>query len=73
MGIGGVRGLNLDFKAEASAVEVLFNEELGIIVEVAQKDLVYVLNEYKKGGVNAKQVGTVGKYGMQAEVSFFLL
>lgn len=72
MGIGGVRGFTLDMKAEASAIEVLFNEELGIVVEVPQRDLAYVLNEYKKGSVNAKQVGTVGKYGMQSEVGFFV-
>ncbi|XP_026328258.1 phosphoribosylformylglycinamidine synthase [Hyposmocoma kahamanoa] len=68
MGIGGIRGFVLDMKVEASAIEVLFNEELGIVVEVAQRDLAFVLNEYNKGGVNAKQVGTVGKYGMQSEV-----
>ncbi|KPJ11418.1 Phosphoribosylformylglycinamidine synthase [Papilio machaon] len=70
MGIGGIRGLNIDLLVEkgVSVIDSLFNEELGIVVEVAQNDVDYVLNEYKKNGVIAKVVGTTGKYGMQSEV-----
>ncbi|CAG5040208.1 unnamed protein product [Parnassius apollo] len=70
MGIGGLRGLNIDLIVEKGVpvINSLFNEELGIIVEVIQSDLTYVLNEYKKNGVSAKVVGTSGKYGMQSEV-----
>ncbi|KAJ2947021.1 hypothetical protein O0L34_g16365 [Tuta absoluta] len=69
MGIGGLRGLTLDVQAPGvSAIEALFNEELGIVLEVEQKDLKYVLGEYQKGGVDAKLVGTVGKYGMHSQV-----
>ncbi|XP_045765143.1 phosphoribosylformylglycinamidine synthase [Maniola jurtina] len=70
MGIGGVRGLELDLRVEnnVSAIEALFNEELGIIIEVAQSDLDYVLNEYNKQSVKAKLVGRSGKYGMESQV-----
>lgn len=70
MGIGGVRGLNVDLQVESnvSAIEALFNEELGIVVEVAQADLGYVLSEYQKNGVKAKQIGTTGQYGMKSKV-----
>lgn len=70
MGIGGIRGLNIDLQVESnvSAIEALFNEELGIVVEVAQADLSYVLGEYKKNGVSAKHIGNTGKYGMNSKV-----
>ncbi|CAH2236099.1 jg15095, partial [Pararge aegeria aegeria] len=70
MGIGGVRGLELDLRVEnnVSAIEALLNEELGIVIEVAQSNLDYVLNEYNKQGVKAKLVGRSGKYGMNSEV-----
>ncbi|XP_068630835.1 phosphoribosylformylglycinamidine synthase [Battus philenor] len=70
MGIGGVRGLNIDLQVEkgVSVIDSLFNEELGIVLEVAQSDVVYVLDSYKQSGVGAKVVGTSGKYGMQSQV-----
>ncbi|PZC75103.1 hypothetical protein B5X24_HaOG206723 [Helicoverpa armigera] len=71
MGIGGIRGMNLDIQVEqnVSDIQALFNEELGIIVEVSRDNVLYVLNEYKKNGVNAKQIGTSGHYGMNSEVT----
>ncbi|KAJ8732017.1 hypothetical protein PYW08_014747 [Mythimna loreyi] len=74
MGIGGIRGMNLDINVEperknVSEIQVLFNEELGIILEVSRSNVSYVLTEYKKNGVNAKQIGTTGKYGMNSEVT----
>ncbi|CAG9785046.1 unnamed protein product [Diatraea saccharalis] len=71
MGIGGLRGLAIDMKVETnvSVIEALFNEELGIVVEVAQKDLRYVLGEYQKNGVNAKHIGSTGKYGTNSMVT----
>ncbi|RVE47091.1 hypothetical protein evm_008275 [Chilo suppressalis] len=71
MGIGGLRGLDLDMKVEKniSAIEALFNEELGIVIEVAQKDLKYVVDEYQKNGVNAKHIGRTGKYGTNSKVT----
>lgn len=70
MGIGGIRGINIDFQVEpnVTAIQALFNEELGIILEVSRSNLSYVLTEYKKSGVNAVQIGTTGKYGMNSEV-----
>lgn len=71
MGIGGIRGMNLDIQVEqnVSDIQALFNEELGIIVEVTRDNVLYVLNEYKKNGVNAIQIGTSGHYGMNSEVT----
>ncbi|XP_031769587.2 phosphoribosylformylglycinamidine synthase [Galleria mellonella] len=70
LGIGGIRGLNLDLQVDSkiSAIEALFNEELGIVVEVDQNDLSYVLDEYKKNHVNAQFIGNTGKYGMNSQV-----
>lgn len=74
MGIGGIRGLNIDLQVESnvSAIQALFNEELGIIVEVSRNNLSSVLSEYKNNGVDAKQVGTTGEYGMNSEVSIII-
>ncbi|KAH9629049.1 hypothetical protein HF086_007534 [Spodoptera exigua] len=71
MGIGGIRGINLDIQvpSNVSDIAALFNEELGIILEVRSVNVAYVLSEYKKSYVFAKQVGTTGKYGMNSEVS----
>ncbi|CAH2075330.1 unnamed protein product, partial [Iphiclides podalirius] len=70
MGIGGIRGLTIDLQVEKGVpvIDALFNEELGIVVEVVQSDVTYVLDEYKKSGIHAKVVGTTGKYGMLSEV-----
>ncbi|XP_072940350.1 phosphoribosylformylglycinamidine synthase [Epargyreus clarus] len=70
MGIGGIRGfdINLNVDNNVSAINALFNEELGIVVEVAQSDLQYVLNEYQCNGVQAKVIGTVGEYGINSGV-----
>ncbi|KAG6446478.1 hypothetical protein O3G_MSEX004433 [Manduca sexta] len=70
MGIGGLRGLTLDMKVDnnVSAIEALFNEELGIVLEVSPSNLAYVLSEYKNKGVNASHIGHSGKYGMDAQV-----
>lgn len=71
MAIAGVRGLNLNIRLPgASAMEALFNEELGIVLEVPTGNLNYVLAEYKKNGVFAMDIGFTGKYGMNAPVSF---
>ncbi|XP_063621505.1 phosphoribosylformylglycinamidine synthase [Cydia splendana] len=69
MGIGGLRGLHVDLQAPVSAIEALFNEELGIVVEVAPENLQYVLAEYNNSGVKAQKIGVTGKYGMRSEVS----
>ncbi|CAG4937766.1 unnamed protein product [Colias eurytheme] len=70
MGIGGIRGLELDLQVDSKVplINALFNEELGIVLEVDQNDVQYVLNEYNKSGVSAKAIGKAGKYGMQSEV-----
>ncbi|XP_045446470.1 phosphoribosylformylglycinamidine synthase [Melitaea cinxia] len=71
MGIGGIRGLNIDLKVEnnVSVIEALFNEELGIVIEVDQSNVDYVLNEYKKQSVYPKVIGKTGKYGMESQVN----
>ncbi|KOB76667.1 Phosphoribosylformylglycinamidine synthase [Operophtera brumata] len=52
MGIAGVRGLNLNIELPgATPIEALFNEELGIVLEVATGNLDYVLAEYKTNGL----------------------
>lgn len=70
MGIGGVRGLNLhvNVAANVSPIEALFNEELGIVLEVSKNDLPYVLSEYNNNGVGAQHIGYTGKYGMDSQV-----
>lgn len=74
MGIAGVRGLNLNINLPgASPIEALFNEELGIVLEVASNNLEYVLGEYKTNAVFAQHIGFTGKYGMDAPVCSILL
>ncbi|CAB3243480.1 unnamed protein product [Arctia plantaginis] len=71
MAIAGIRGINLDFQVEqnVSPIQALFNEELGIILEVGSSNLSRVLKDYNQGGVRARQIGSVGKYGMNSEVT----
>ncbi|CAF4779467.1 unnamed protein product [Pieris macdunnoughi] len=70
MGIGGIRGLELNIqKSQVSPINILFNEELGIVLEVEQSDVQYVLKEYEKSGVTASVIGVAGKYGMQSNVT----
>lgn len=71
MGIGGVRGFNIDLNVNnnVSVIEALFNEELGIVIEVSKNNLNYVLNEYIQNGVQAVHIGNTGKYGMGSSVS----
>ncbi|VVD03882.1 unnamed protein product [Leptidea sinapis] len=70
MGIAGVRGLylNIEVDSRVPTINALFNEELGIIVEVDQNNVQYVLNEYNTNGVQAKVVGATGQYGMHSEI-----
>lgn len=73
MGIGGLRGVSIDVQVDktVSAIEALFSEELGIVLEVAAKDVPYVLSEYKNAGMKAQNIGTVGPYGVNSEVSYW--
>lgn len=70
MGIGGLRGLEIDLQVgnNVSAIETLFNEELGIVVEVSKNNLSYVLDQYNQNGVKAQYIGSTGKYGLNSSV-----
>lgn len=70
MGIGGIRGVNIDLHTteNITPIEALFNEELGIIIEVNERDVNYVLKEYERSSVNATKIGFTGKYGMNSQV-----
>ncbi|KAJ0179869.1 hypothetical protein K1T71_004460 [Dendrolimus kikuchii] len=70
MGIGGLRGFSVDFQVNnnVSVIEALFNEELGIVLEVSKNNLSYVLNEFTQKDVKAVHIGNTEKYGMDSPV-----
>ncbi|GBP04367.1 Phosphoribosylformylglycinamidine synthase [Eumeta japonica] len=71
MAIGGIRGLAIDLQVDknVSIFEALFNEELGVVLEVAQQDVQYVLNKYIQHKIPAQAIGNSGAYGMHSKIS----
>lgn len=76
MAFAGNRGLDIELdylsKDEAcvsKAIDLLFAEELGLVLEVPVENLDEVVNRYKSKGVPCYVIGQVGVEGEEAQVS----
>lgn len=68
MAFAGNCGLQLDITGSSSALEALFNEELGAVVECREESLDQLLKLFEQHGVSAKVLGKT-----TAEKNIFIL
>ncbi|KAM4575374.1 phosphoribosylformylglycinamidine synthase [Fundulus diaphanus] len=69
MAFAGNRGLDVEFSSEGCGVmELLFSEELGLVLEVCQTDLETVCQRYKDGGLQCHHIGRTCGFGPDAMV-----
>lgn len=61
--------LSGDSPCVSKAIDLLFAEELGLVLEVSSENLDAVLNSYKSNGVSCCVVGQTGVTGEDAQVS----
>ena len=57
MAFGGNCGVSLDLHSEADLMNVLFNEELGLVVEVSEEQMEHVMGVYKEANVPVEMIG----------------
>ncbi|CAL8270906.1 unnamed protein product [Arctogadus glacialis] len=70
MAFAGNRGLDVDFtSAGVGALELLFSEELGLVLEVSQVDLQAVRQRYSDAGLHCHHIGRTCGFGPEAKVS----
>eukprot|EP00112_Aurelia_sp_Birch-Aquarium-sp1_P025547 Seg8547.1 transcript_id=Seg8547.1/GoldUCD/mRNA.D3Y31 product="putative phosphoribosylformylglycinamidine synthase/mitochondrial" protein_id=Seg8547.1/GoldUCD/D3Y31 len=74
MAFSGNCGVKVDLQTtaegkHAEAIEVLFAEELGIVIEVAKSDQTFVMDTFSKHGVRADIIGRTNAVGSDALVS----
>lgn len=74
MAFSGNCGVKVDLQTtaegkHAEAIEVLFAEELGIVIEVAKSDQTFVMDTFSKYGVRADIIGRTNALGSDALVS----
>ena len=76
MAFAGNSGLEIDINymsgdgpCVSKAVDLLFAEELGLVLEVSPENLEVVINSYKSKGVSCYIVGQTGESGEGARVS----
>lgn len=72
MAISGVCGMRLylptDVAGGKSAVEVLFSEECGWVVECAKDDMSEIISSYNKVGLIVSVIGYTGETGINSKV-----
>ncbi|MCL1096509.1 phosphoribosylformylglycinamidine synthase [Shewanella gelidii] len=69
MAFAGNTGLNIELDGvEGTDVEVLFNEELGAVMQVSAQDAAQICQSYSAGGVDCKPIGTL-QPGNQIRIS----
>lgn len=69
MAFGGMCGLHVDIPKigeDVTAMEVLFAEEIGWVLEVAPENLIEALSEFKGHGVPVYHIGQAVGYGVKA-------
>ncbi|XP_038165000.1 phosphoribosylformylglycinamidine synthase [Cyprinodon tularosa] len=69
MAFAGNRGLDVELSSEGSGVmELLFSEELGLVLEVCQTHLEAVSQRYRDGGLQCHHIGRTCGFGPDAKV-----
>ncbi|XP_053735576.1 phosphoribosylformylglycinamidine synthase isoform X1 [Synchiropus splendidus] len=70
MAFAGNRGIDVDLSSKGVAVmDLLFSEELGLVLEVSQADEETVCQRYHEAGVSCLSIGTTNGFGHAAMVS----
>lgn len=57
MAFAGSIGVDLDIDPDENAITALFNEELGLVLEVAPEDVATVVDLYQRAGVSCERIG----------------
>ncbi|KAM9849326.1 phosphoribosylformylglycinamidine synthase [Aulostomus maculatus] len=69
MAFAGNRGVDVDLLSEGAGVmELLFSEELGLVLEVSQPDVERVFQSYSDAGVPCRRIGRTRGFGPEALV-----
>ncbi|XP_043984966.1 phosphoribosylformylglycinamidine synthase isoform X1 [Gambusia affinis] len=69
MAFAGNRGFDVELPSDGSGVmELLFSEELGLVLEVSQTDLEAVCQRYRDGGLRCRHIGRTCGFGPEATV-----
>lgn len=69
MAISGVCGMRLYLPTDGkSAVEILFSEECGWVVECAKDDMNEIISSYNKVGLVVSVIGYTGETGIKSKV-----
>ncbi|KAM9763176.1 phosphoribosylformylglycinamidine synthase isoform 1-T1 [Menidia menidia] len=69
MAFAGNRGIDVELSSQgAGVVELLFSEELGLVLEVSQTDLETVSRRYGEAGVQCHRIGSTRGFGPESTV-----
>ncbi|KAM6963023.1 phosphoribosylformylglycinamidine synthase [Aplochiton taeniatus] len=69
MAFAGNRGIEVDLPSEGAGVmELLFSEELGLTLEVAEKDVQSICQRYTDAGLQCRRIGQTQGFGPEAMV-----
>ncbi|XP_033820759.1 phosphoribosylformylglycinamidine synthase [Periophthalmus magnuspinnatus] len=69
MAFAGNRGVEVALSSHgASMMELLFSEELGLVLEVSQNDIEIVCQRYTSAGVQCHQIGKTSGFGPNSKV-----
>lgn len=68
MAFAGNCGMNVNLSCKDTLFATLFNEELGWIIEVQERDLNHVLNAYNVKSINCQSIGFSTGHGRNAEI-----
>lgn len=69
MAFAGNRGIEVDLPSlGAGVLEVLFSEELGLVVEVCERDIENVCQRYTHAGLQCHRIGTTQGFGPESMV-----
>ncbi|KAG8190186.1 hypothetical protein JTE90_011910 [Oedothorax gibbosus] len=68
MAFAGNCGVTANIQSAHSVIDALFNEEVGWIFEIHERDLSYVLNSYKKKGIDCHSIGFSCSHDKNAQI-----
>lgn len=69
MAFAGNRGVDVELSSQGAGVmELLFNEESGLVLEVSQKAVETVCQRYSNAGVQCLQIGKTSGFGPEAMI-----
>ena len=61
MAFAGNTGIDIDLDLDGDLIENLFNEELGVVIQINKSDERSVRKTFKQTGLNGKNIYTIGK------------